>query len=218
MPPSDELHELIRRAQARDPSAISELYGRYAGLVLRYLLVRVAEPELAQDLTQEVFIKIIGGIERFEYRDEKAFLGWIYTIAANTLHSYQRRRRIIAAPFDPHHELIDQRSQDDVRLVTERVDLQQAFEQLTHDQQQVLTLRFFADMTNSEIAGLLRRTEGAIKALQHRALQSLQRIMGRESDEQPATRPAEGARHERGRALNLNDLSAPAPYDAPAGD
>jgi RNA polymerase sigma-70 factor, ECF subfamily len=218
MPPSDELHELIRRAQARDPSAISELYARYAGLVLRYLLVRVAEPELAQDLTQEVFIKIIGGIERFEYRDEKSLLGWVYTIAANTLHSYQRRRRIVATPFDPHHQLIDQRSQDDVRLVTERVALQQAFAQLTHDQQQVLTLRFFADMTNSEIAGMLRRTEGAIKAIQHRALQSLQRIMGRETSEQPATHPAEGAMLERRRALNLNDFAGSAPCDAPAGD
>jgi RNA polymerase sigma-70 factor, ECF subfamily len=230
MPPSDDLRELIRRAQARDPSAISELYGHYAGLVLRYLLVRVAEPELAQDLTQEVFIKIIGGIERFEYRDEKAFLGWIYTIAANTLHSYQRRRRVVAAPFDDRHELIDQRSYDHVRQVTERIDLQQAFGQLTRDQQQVLTLRFFADMSNSEVAGLLRRTEGAVKAIQHRALQSLQKIMGREPDEQPAPAPGRRPTHsgtsseralrerELGRTISLSELASPAPCDAPAGD
>jgi RNA polymerase sigma-70 factor, ECF subfamily len=227
MSPSDDLRELIRRAQARDPSAISELYGRYASLVLRYLLVRVTEPELAQDLTQEVFIKIIGGIERFEYRDEKSFLGWIYTITANTLYSHQRRRRVVATPFDDRHELIDQRSHDHVRLVTERVDLEQAFGQLTRDQQQVLTLRFFADMSNSEIAGLLRRTEGAVKAIQHRALQSLQKIMGREPDEQPTNpqpaherTPAQGALHEReiGRAINLSELASPVPYDTPAGD
>jgi RNA polymerase sigma-70 factor, ECF subfamily len=178
-----DLHDLIRRAQQRDPTAISELYDRFAGLVLRYIYARVAEHELAQDLTQEVFIKVIHGIERFEYRDEKSFLGWIYTIAANVLHSHYRRRHVLATPFDHADDIVDQRSQDDVRSVTERIALQQAMGQLTHDQQQVLTLRFFADLSNSEVAGVLRRTEGAVKAIQHRALQSLQKILSRENDD-----------------------------------
>jgi RNA polymerase sigma-70 factor, ECF subfamily len=112
MLPSEDLRELIGRAKTRDPGAISELYDRYAGVLLRYMYVRVTEHELAQDLTQEVFIKVINGIERFEFRDEKSFLGWLYTIAANVLHSYQRRRRVVATPFDAHDDLIDQRTQD----------------------------------------------------------------------------------------------------------
>jgi RNA polymerase sigma-70 factor (ECF subfamily) len=183
MATSEDLRELIQRAQTRDPGAISELYGRYAALILRYIYLRVSEHELAQDLTQEVFIKVIHGIERFEYRDEKSFLGWLYTIAANVLSSHMRRRRVSAAPLDPHDELIDQRSQDDARQITDRVAIQQALVQLTPDQQQVVTLRFFADMSNSEIAGMLKRTEGAVKAIQHRALQSLQKILRRESEE-----------------------------------
>jgi RNA polymerase sigma-70 factor (ECF subfamily) len=216
MSPSEELRELVARAKTNDPAAISELYGRYARLVLRYIQLRVAEIELAQDLTQEVFIKIINGIERFEYRDEKAFLGWLYTIAANVLNSHQRRRRVISTPFDARDDLIDQRSQDNARRITERVALQQALGQLTPDQQQVLALRFFADMSNSEIAGMLRRTEGAVKAIQHRALQSLQRILNREAEEparpvvSPPSRP-EGSYHrkltlverERGHSLAL---------------
>lgn len=186
--PSVELHELIARAKNRDPSAISELYDCYAGLILRYIYVRVMEHELAQDLTQEVFIKVIHGIGRFEYRDEKSFLGWLYTIATNVLNSHQRRRRLLSTPFDSQDDLIDTRSQDNARVITDRVALQQAIEQLTKDQQQVLALRFFADMSNSEIAGLLRRTEGAVKAIQHRALQSLQRILKRETDEVPTAR------------------------------
>lgn len=183
MSPSVELGDLISRAKNRDATAISELYHRYAGLILRYLYLRVAEHELAQDLTQEVFIKVIYGIERFEYRDEKSFLGWLYTIAANILHSHHRRRRVVSTSLDTQDDLVDQRSQDHVRSLTERLALQQAIGQLTHDQQQVVTLRFFADMSNGEIAGLLRRTEGAVKAIQHRALQSLQRILSRESEE-----------------------------------
>ncbi len=224
MRPLEDLHQLIQRAQTRDPTAISELYDRYAAMVLRYLYLRVAEHELAQDLTQEVFIKIIGGIARFEYRDEKSFLGWLYTIAANVLHSHQRRRRVVATPFDTRDELIDQRSQDDARVITERVALQQALTQLTRDQQQVLALRFFADLSNSEIAGLLRRSEGAIKAIQHRALQSLQRILNREAEE-PALAGGTNGRlpvspplreHELGSAFLLAER--PAPVEAPVGD
>lgn len=182
MSPSVELRDLIGRAKTRDPAAIGELYNRYAGMILRYLYLRVAEYELAQDLTQEVFIKVIHGIERFEYRDEKSFLGWLYTIAANLLNSHRRRRRVISTPLDTQDDIVDLQSQAGFRLITDRVVLQQAIEQLTDDQQQVVTLRFFADMSNGEIAGLLRRTEGAVKAIQHRALQSLQRILSREGE------------------------------------
>jgi RNA polymerase sigma-70 factor (ECF subfamily) len=209
---SEELRELIERAKGQDPTAISELYGRYAAMVLRYIHLRVAELELAQDLTQEVFIKVINGIERFEYRDEKAFLGWLYTIAANVLSSHQRRRRVLSTPFDTRDDLVDQRSQDDARAITERVAIRQALGQLTPDQQQVVALRFFADMSNSEIAGLLRRTEGAVKAIQHRALQSLQKILNREAEEvaapaAPPPPPESGFR--RPIALAVREVGAP---------
>lgn len=211
MLPPDELRDLVGRAQAQDPGAISELYGHYASQILRYIYLRVGERELAQDLTQEVFIKVIHGIARFEYRDEKAFFGWLYTIASNVLSSHQRRRRPLSTPFDHQEQLADQRSQDSARAITERVALQQAIEQLTKDQQQVLTLRFFADMSNSEIATALRRTEGAIKALQHRALHSLQRILNREAEDHP---PAVGSANSSGTFVDL----APIPLEGPTGD
>jgi RNA polymerase sigma-70 factor (ECF subfamily) len=205
-----DLRDLIGRAQSRDPGAISDIYDRYAGMILRYIYLRVDEHELAQDLTQEVFIKVIHGIVRFEYRDEKSFLGWLYTIASNVLSSHQRRRRLRSTSFDLQDNLIDQRSQDTARTITDRVVLQQAMGQLTKDQQQVLALRFFADMTNSEIAGLLRRTEGAIKALQHRALQSLQRILNREAEDVlTGDTPSQ--------PIALAELS-PAPFEGPTGD
>ncbi len=211
MPHPAELRDLIGRAQSRDPVAISELYNCYARLILRYIYVRVGEHELAQDLTQEVFIKVIHGIARFEYRDDKSFLGWLYTIAANVLCSHQRRRRFVFTSFELQNDLVDQRSQDNARTITDRVALQQAIKQLTKDQQQVLTLRFFADMSNSEIASLLRRTEGAIKALQHRAIQSLQRILSSDSDDMslPSTSGA--------RSSSCID-PPPMPRESPTGD
>ena len=177
-----ELPRIIARAKAGDAGAFGELYTRYAGLILRYLYVRVHEQEGAQDLTQEVFVRVIKGIAGFEYRGEKSFLGWLYTIAGNVLIGQARRKRAISTPLDESVELIDPRGQEAVLSIFDRVALEQAIAQLTEDQQQVLTLKFFADMTNQEIAVAIGRSEGAVKALQHRALHALQQILERERE------------------------------------
>jgi RNA polymerase sigma-70 factor (ECF subfamily) len=175
-----ELPKIIAQAQMGDPGAFGEIYGKYAGLILRYLYARLHDQEGAQDLTQEVFVRVIKGIGGFEYRGEKSFLGWLYTIANNVLIGQARRKRAISTPLDESIEVVDPRGQEEVLSIYDRVSLQQAISQLTQDQQQVLTLKFFADMTNNEIATTIGRTEGAVKALQHRALQSLQQILARE--------------------------------------
>ena len=187
-----ELPKIIAQAQRGDAGAFGDLYAKYAGLILRYLYVRVRDQEGAQDLTQEVFVRVIKGIGGFEYRGEKSFLGWLYTIANNVLIGQARRKRAISTPLDENIELVDPRGQDEVLSIYDRVALQQAISQLTQDQQQVLTLKFFADMTNNEIAVAIGRTEGAVKALQHRALQSLQQLMARENQDLLATREVGG--------------------------
>jgi len=176
-----ELPKVIAQAQMGDPGAFGELYGKYAAMILRYLYARVHDQEGAQDLTQEVFVRVIKGIGGFEYRGEKSFLGWLYTIANNVLIGQARRKRAVSTPLDENIEVVDPRGQEAVLSIYDRVSLQQAISQLTIDQQQVLTLKFFADMTNNEIAVAIGRTEGAVKALQHRALQSLQQILAREN-------------------------------------
>lgn len=178
-----ELARVIQRAQDGETAAFGELYDRYASQILRYLYVRTQEVENAQDLTQEVFVRVIKGIGKFEYRGEKSFLGWLYTIASNVLIGQLRRKRGIATPLDESEEVVDPRAQEREGSAFNRVFLQHAMSQLTVDQQQVLTLKFFADLTNQEIASAIGRTEGAVKALQHRAIQSLQQIIERESSE-----------------------------------
>ncbi|NJM05760.1 sigma-70 family RNA polymerase sigma factor [Candidatus Gracilibacteria bacterium] len=180
----DDLRDIVLRAQVGESAALSEIYRRYAGMMLRYLYARVTENELAQDLTQEVFIRVMKWIDRFEYRDEKAFRAWLYTIATNVLNNHHRRRQLLSTPLDTYDDdLAIPSSPDDARQVCDRVALEQAMQQLTSDQQQVMTLRYFADLSNSEIAGVLRRSEGAIKAIQHRALQSLHRLLSSETDD-----------------------------------
>jgi RNA polymerase sigma-70 factor (ECF subfamily) len=210
-----ELPKVIAQAQLGDPGAFGEIYAKYAGLILRYLYVRVRDQEGAQDLTQEVFVRVIKGIGGFEYRGEKSFLGWLYTIANNVLIGQARRKRAVSTPLDEHMELVDPRGQDEVLSIYDRVALQQAIGQLTQDQQQVLTLKFFADMTNNEIATTIGRSEGAVKALQHRALQSLQQIMEREGHDLLVAREHGGDSWStwdealQSPAIGLDDLTRP---------
>ena len=132
-----ELPALIARAQAGDAAAFGELYTRYAKFILRYMYVRTREPELAQDLTQEVFIRVIKGIGGLQYRGEKLFLGWLYTIAGNVLVGQARRRQIAASSLDDTTEVTDPRGQDAVASLFERLSLQHAIAQLTVEQQHV---------------------------------------------------------------------------------
>jgi RNA polymerase sigma-70 factor (ECF subfamily) len=188
-----ELRTIIARAQAGDSGAFGEIYAMYARHILRYLYVRTQEPEGAQDLTQEVFVRVIKGINGFEYRGEKSFLGWLYTIASNVLIGQARRKQPVATPLDEGLEIVDPHGQEAVHVIFDRVALKQAINQLTVDQQNVLMLKFFADMTNQEIAQTIGRSEGAVKALQHRAISALQQILEREAQEQ---REAEQLRDE----------------------
>lgn len=181
-----ELPEIVARAQAGDVAAFSEIYTRYAAVILRYLYARLREPEVAQDLTQEVFMRVLKGISSFEYRGEKSFLGWLYTIAGNVLIGQVRRKMPLATPLDAGAEIADPSGQEAVHALFDKLVLQQAIASLTEDQRQVLQLKFFADMTNNEIARTIGRTEGAVKALQHRALTALHEILL--SDTQEAAR------------------------------
>lgn len=214
-----ELPKIVARAQAGDAAAFSEIYARYAGHVLRYLYARVREPESAQDLTQEVFVRVLKGIEGFEYRGEKSFLGWLYTIAGNVLIGQVRRKHPVSTPLDEGIDIVDPRGQDVVHAIFDRLALEQAIHQLTEDQQQVLTLKFFADMSNTEIARLIGRTEGAVKALQHRALHALQQILEREAQEaRRREAEADAKRWPSDGAADLTDAAVLIPLDKDRAD
>lgn len=181
-----DLRQLIARAQLGEKGAFSELYAEFAGRILRFLYAKLRDQETAQDLTQEVFIRVLNSISRFEYRDDNSFVGWLYRIAQNVMIGHVRRGTLAQTPLDESLGVVDPHGQDDVFAVFDRLSLAQAMRQLTVDQQQVLHLRFFADMSNAEIARQLGKTEGSVKALQHRALQALQHIMARENDDSVA--------------------------------
>jgi RNA polymerase sigma-70 factor (ECF subfamily) len=180
-PQSADLESLIARARDGQPVAISELYTLYGEAVRRYCYVRLGDIEVAQDCVQEVFLRIWKGVRTFEYRGDVSFTAWMYTIANNVLISHTRKQKPIQqVSLTPELNLTDVRHADTARTICDRLTLREAISQLTMEQQQVITLKFFVGLSNIEIASALERTEGAVKALQHRAINRLQHILGKE--------------------------------------
>jgi RNA polymerase sigma-70 factor (ECF subfamily) len=176
-----DLRSIIACAQEGNPSAIQALYDKYADPVRRYCYARLGDIEAAQDCTQEVFLCIWKGVKNFEYRGELSFTAWLYTIANNVLVSYVRKRnRAQHIPLTPELGITDTKHADIDYRICDRLMLREAIGRLTMEQQQVITLKFFVGMSNLEIAAVLGRTEGAVKALQHRAIYRLQNILANE--------------------------------------
>lgn len=180
--PGIDLAQVIAEAQAGQHSAMQALYECYAQPIYRFCYIRLGNVDTAQDAMHDVFVQVWRSIGAIEYRGDAPFVAWMYTIANNTvINVFRKRKRVQQVPL----EEADARgigSGDPSRTVVEQVALRQALAQLTPDQQQVITLKFYAGLSNAEIGNVLGRNEGAVKALQHRALGRLSRVLNGGAD------------------------------------
>ncbi len=176
--PVFDLAAILRQAQAGQAAAITKLYMRYGQLVQRYCYARLGSVEAAEECTQDVFIRIWRSVGTFAYRGDASFMGWLYTIANHVVISYTRKHwRVRQVSLVPELGLADDRTNDIAGMICNRLALHEALSQLTAEHQRVLTLKFFGGLSNLEIAAHMRRTEGAVKSLQYRAIQHLQRVL-----------------------------------------
>ncbi len=177
-PPGDEERALIERARRRDRDAFGALYDRHVEAVYRYLYYRMGSSAECEDLTEQVFLKAWEAIDRYEWRG-RPFLAWLYRVAHNTLVDYRRAERPAVSLDDT---ILERPALDDVLEQALTADeLAAALRQLTPEQAQVVTLRFFAGWSNAEIAREMDRQEPAVRALQLRGLMALRRILRRET-------------------------------------
>jgi RNA polymerase sigma-70 factor (ECF subfamily) len=169
---------LIRRAQALDAGALAELYDRNFDGIYRYLYTRVRHQADAEDLTEQVFLKMVDSIKRYRPKGV-AFSSWLYRIAHNLL--VDRYRRAGREPVELSDDVRDLRPQADpadlLQNSEQRRALIEAVQQLTPEQQQVITMRFIENLDAGEIARQMGRQPGAIHSMQHRALASLYRFL-----------------------------------------
>ena len=174
-------HALVERAQAGDAGAFGELYDRYVDLVYRYIYYRVGTPQLAEDLTSETFLRALRRISTFTWqgRDVGA---WFVTIARNLIadHYKSGRYRLEMTTDDiieTGSKMVQDSPENAVLESMQNKVLLEAVKQLNAEQQECIVLRFLQGLSVAETAQAMGKNDGAIKALQYRAIRSLGRIL-----------------------------------------
>jgi RNA polymerase sigma-70 factor (ECF subfamily) len=173
---SDEAN-LVQRAKQGDSAAFTEIYEQCQPAIYRYIFYQVGDAATAEDLTGEVFIRLVEKIDRFTYRG-RPILAWLYTIARNLVTDHHRRAKQtqpLQLDEKPIADALDVEETVEDRLGQRRVVV--AISHLTEEQRQVILLKFVEGLDNTTAAAVLGKSANAIKALQHRALDALRRIL-----------------------------------------
>jgi RNA polymerase sigma-70 factor (ECF subfamily) len=174
---SDDDRPLIERVRKGDQDALRTLYERYFDRIYNYVYARLGRAEDAEDLAIDTMTRSLTRIDLF-HDQGVAFASWVYRIAHNaTIDHYRRHGKVALISLDHAPPL---QSADPSDLAIEHLsnaDLHTAIRELTDEQQQVLILRFFQDLTAPQAAAIMGKTVGAVQALQHRALGSLERAL-----------------------------------------
>lgn len=171
--------DLVRAAQDGDRAAFAALYDRYVDVVFRYVLFRVGDRELAEDVTSETFLRALRRITSVTYqgRDVGA---WFVTIARNLVLDHVKSSRfrleVTTAEVDDSRPAESGPEQQVLSMAT-RTALLECVNQLGDDQRECIVLRFLHGLSVAETANVMARNEGAVKALQHRAVRRLAQLL-----------------------------------------
>lgn len=176
--PSQESEErLVERAVSHDKAAFTALYEKYVGQIYRHTYYRVGNQADAEDITEEVFIKAWKSIGRFK-QTGAPFISWLITITRNQTIDYYRARKShipldkieIAALSDSEPEKIAEHNFNQERV-------RNAIKKLKGEKQKVIMMHFIDGFSYSQIASALKKSEGAVRVIQYRALIDLKRIL-----------------------------------------
>jgi RNA polymerase sigma-70 factor (ECF subfamily) len=166
--------ELVARAQ-RDPIAFRNLYERYAKPVYRYLYSKVGNQADAEDLTSQVFLKALENLVNL--RNRARFRAWLFAIARSSAMDYYRKRRP-ELPLDKIH--LASGEPDPMTTTVRQDELEQMRKKiaaLPEDEQELIRLRYVAELSFPEIGQVLRRREGTVKKALYRLLARLREQM-----------------------------------------
>jgi RNA polymerase sigma-70 factor (ECF subfamily) len=169
---------IVDAAKAGDQAALSELYTLYFPRVYRYILARTGNTYDAEDLAEEVFMRVLEAIERFQWR-EAPFSAWLFRIAHNAVIS-QRRKDTARGRSAPLNDGLAKDSPGPEELVENRLALNEVMEaaqKLPEAQRQVIALRFGAGLSVAETARAMNKGEGNVKVIQHKAIVKLREMV-----------------------------------------
>jgi RNA polymerase sigma-70 factor (ECF subfamily) len=181
-------------ARRGERSAVRRVYSAYAPALFRLFMAAVGDRHQAEDLTGTAFVSAIEDLPRF-YGPVEALGGWLFQIARHDLYDHRRRQaRSRIEPLEDHlpEAAAAAGAANPAELAIERLEgsrVLAALRELSPDQREVLLLRMAGGMTAPDVAAVLGKTTNAVKALQHRGLASLARVLGLRSPDETQERP-----------------------------
>lgn len=168
-----------------DPDVFEEVYNHYYEMIFRYLLKRVMSSEVAYDLTADTFMKAFQNFGRYKWKGFSMKV-WLFRIAINSLKNHRRGKRFVA-PLDDvpeGHENMAIDARDELKLLDKSLfgderlgQLSDAIDTLNPKYKQVLSLYYFSEMSQREIAEVTQKSESAVKAMMHRAITNLRQLL-----------------------------------------
>ena len=168
---------LRERVAALEPTALAEIYDRFAGRIYSYVYHRTGDSAAAEDLTGDVFVRMLEAIQG-ERAWTTSLQGWLYRIAHNLVVDHFRRQSKRDGPALDERWMAPEDYSSTFEGLFSSSQLRTAMRFLTEEQRQVVILKFAEGLSNAEVAEIMGKTEGAIKALQHRGLEVMRQVVG----------------------------------------
>ncbi len=169
------LDDLAKRVSQRDIDAFHTLYESHLDTIYRYVYYKVGNGQLAEDLTQHIFMKAWEAIHRYQWR-ELPFQHWLLRLARNTvIDHYRSTKPANASLLDPIGDGVD--PEEELAQSEMIQTLQEAVRQLPDEQREVIVLRFIEQMPHADVAQHLGKSAATVRVIQHRALQALRRLL-----------------------------------------
>lgn len=191
----DEVENLVKSAQEGDATSFAGLYARYYDQILRYVSFKTGNLSEAEDITGEVFVRMLESIQSFKWQGYP-FTSWLFRIAHNLIVDHFRKKsRKQTVSLDNADSVAGSNASDIEGYVDLKLSMQevhQAMEDLTNLQREVISLRFAAGLSVAETARAVGKKDNAVKALQHAGLKKLRRLLTGESAAQLEIQPSEG--------------------------
>lgn len=176
--PQKSDNQLIALSKQGDQDAFGDLYIKYIDKIYRYIYYRIHQHTEAEDLTEDVFLKAWKNIDNFEDKGVP-FLAWLYRIARNVVIDHTRGSKASFVDIDTQYSLVDGIDGPELQVLRSN-SLEQVLSAMTcldSVQQDVLTLRFLQGLSHKETAEVLDRKVGAVRVMQHRALDALRTVL-----------------------------------------
>lgn len=171
----NEINMLVIKAKENDKAALASIIEHFYPKIYRYIFYKVSNKEEAEDLTQEVFLKMVKSLKN----QNGYFTAWLYKIASNLVIDFYRHQSFKKeVPFDDiKQEAIYEQSKEFPENTLTEEQFKKVLAGLTEEQREVIILKFVQGYKNDEIAQLICKSEGAVKGLQFRALETLKNLL-----------------------------------------